>query len=229
MVAKDSTGTEIARAVTAEDGRYSLPLPRPGHTKVEFHRVGFDPVVVLDRVVAASEAVTLDAETGSTLVVMPTRGSSPTTCRVGGDTRYVEAMWNEVRTALLITQVGLARPAVTARWAVTDHRLAANQRDTTRFSLTRRTGALLGAFGSAVLNDVQRGGYVVSAGTDRLFRGLDVPTILSPWFRENYCLSATDDAPGTFQLAFAPRCASGTMSTSRGRSCLSADRWNSCS
>jgi len=168
-------------------------------------RVGYDPTVALDRVVAASEAVALDAEVGGALLVLPTRGPSPTTCRPGGDTRYVEAVWNEVRTALLITQVGLARPGVTARWVTADHRLAANQRDTTRFTLARRSGALTGAFGSPVLNDVQRGGYVVSAGSDRLFRGLDIATILSPWFRDNYCLSATEDAPGTFQLAFEPK------------------------
>jgi hypothetical protein len=205
VVAKDSTETEIARAVTAEDGRYALPLPRPGKTKVELHRVGYDPTVVLERVVAPSEAVALDAEAGGTVLVLPTRGSSPTTCRVGGDTRYVEAVWNEVRTALLITQVGLARPGVTARWAATDYRLAANQKDTVRYTLARRTGALLGSFGSPVLNDVRRSGYVVAAGNDRIFRGLDIPTILSPWFRENYCLSGTDDTPGSLQLAFEPK------------------------
>jgi hypothetical protein len=205
VVAKDSAGTEIARAVTAEDGRYSLPLPRAGRTKVELHQVGFDPTVVLDRAVAPSEAVALDAEAGRTLVILPTRSSSSTTCREGSDARYVEALWNEVRTALLTTQVGLARPGLNARWVAADHRLAQNQRDTTRYSLIRRSGALLGAFGSPVLNDLQRSGYVVSAGNDRIFRGLDVSTMLSPWFRENYCLTATDERPGTFQVAFAPK------------------------
>lgn len=205
VLATDSTGTEIARAVTAEDGRYALALPRAGQTKIALHRVGFEPTVVLDRVIAAGESVPLDAQAGVALLVLPTRGPSPTTCRVGGDTRHVEALWNEVRTALLTTQVGLARPGVTARWAVTDHRLAQNQRDTTRYSLIRRSGALLGAFGSPVLNEVQRSGYVVAAGTDRIFRGLDVPTILSPWFRDNYCLTATEDERGTTQLAFEPK------------------------
>jgi hypothetical protein len=203
LVAKDSAGTEVSRAVTAEDGRYLLTLPRAGHTKVELQRVGFVTTTILDRAVAASEAIALDTVAGTELMEFPSRDLvTDATCRSNA---YDDAMWNEVRKALLTTQVGLSRPGLQARWAVTDHRLARNERDTARFSIARKSGSLLGAFGSPVLNDLQRSGYVVSAGNDRIFRGLDLPAMLSPWFRENYCFTSNSETPGTFVVIFAPK------------------------
>ena len=40
---------------------------------------------------------------------------------------------------------------------------------------------------------------------DRIFRGLDVPALLSPWFVESYCFSAVEVVGGTLSLRFEPR------------------------
>ena len=207
LIGKDSSGAEIARAVTAEDGRFALVLPRPGFVRAEILRVGFAPTVILERAVTAGESVALNPVTTNSLIELPPRGATaPSSC--GGDAdgrRYVSVLLDEVRKALLSAQLGLSRPGVSARWAVTDHRLHGNGRDTSRFSIARRSGPLLSAFGSPVLGDLQRNGYVSVVGNDRTFRSLDIPALLSPWFSDSYCFTARDAAASLFVLRFEPK------------------------
>lgn len=206
VIAHDSSGTELARAVTADDGRYSLTLPRPGRITVRAERVGFDDFTILDRAVAPGEVVSIDTTTTASHRLLPTRGATPpSSC---GDDQsgkeYIAILFSEARKALLAMQLGLSRPGVTGRWASTSHRIAANGRDTARYDVHRKSGSLLGAFGSPVLGELQRSGFVVSAGTDRIFRGLDIPALLSPWFEESYCFTAVETSHAMLAVQFEP-------------------------
>ena len=207
VVAKDSTGAEVVRAVTSDEGRYALPLPRSATWRIEAHRVGFAPTVVVERVISGGEALTIDPVAGTSVTVLPLRGTtSPSSC--GGSPegqQYVSTLMGEMYKALTAAQLAAARQGVTARWAVTDHRLGANGRDTSRYAIIRRAGNPMAAFGTPVQAELQRSGYVVKAGQDRLFRGLDVAALLSPWFAESYCFTARDGNAGAFVIAFAPK------------------------
>jgi hypothetical protein len=207
IVAKDSTGTEVARAVTSDEGRYALPLPRSATWRIEAQRVGFTPTVVAERVISGGEALTIDPVAGTTIVVLPQRGSTPPNSCGGSPEaqRYINTLMGEMYKALTAAQLAAARQGVSARWAVTDHRLGPNGRDTSRFSIIRRAGNPMAAFGTPVQADLQRSGYVVKAGQDRLFRGLDIAALLSPWFAESYCFTARDGTASTFVLAFTPK------------------------
>ena len=207
VIARDAEGTDLARAVTSDEGRYSLTLPRPGDVRVTVQRVGYDDLIILDRTVSPGEVIALDTVAGAMNRLLPARGAAPpNSCH--GDERskaYVEHLLAEARNAFLAMQLGLSRPGVGARWAATNHRITANGRDTARFVLTRRSGSLLGAFGSPVLAELQRSGFVVSAGQDRIFRGLDIPALLSPWFAQSYCFTAVESSHATLSLMFEPR------------------------
>jgi hypothetical protein len=207
VIAQDRDGTDLSRAVTGEDGRYALTLPRAGAVKVIVRRTGFDDAVILDRAVTAGEVVSLDAPASASHRLLPPRGGTPpSSCGADAAGReYVAILIDESRKALLAMQLGLSRPGVSARWASADYRIAANGRDTARYNLARRSGALLAAFGSPVLADLQRSGFVVSAAQDRIFRGLDVPALLSTWFVESYCFSAVEVTGGGLALRFEPR------------------------
>jgi len=207
IVAKDSTGAEVVRAVTSDEGRYALPLPRSATWRIEAQRVGYNPTVVVERVISGGEALTIDPVAGTSVLTLPQRGSAPpTSCGGSPDAqRYVSALLGEMYKALTAAQLAAARQGVTARWAVTDHRLGPNGRDTSRFSVIRRAGNPMAAFGTPVQSDLQRSGYVVKAGQDRLFRGLDVAALLSPWFADSYCFTAREGNASTFVLAFAPK------------------------
>lgn len=207
VVAFDSAGAEIARAVTSEEGRFALPLPRPGMTRIEVQRIGYRPTIVLERALTAGETVAVEPVASATLVELPPRGSTPpTSCDGTPDgQRYVGILMEEVRKALIATQMNASRPGVTARWAVTDHRLAANARDTSRFMIARKAGTPAQAYGTPVQGELARSGFVVTAGKDRIFRGFDVPSLLSDWFRDNYCFTAREGSPSTFVVSFAPK------------------------
>jgi len=207
VVAKDSTGAEIVRVVTSDEGRYALPLPRSALWRIEVQRVGFAPTVVLERVISGGEAVSLDPVAGTRVVSLPARGAiPPSTCGGSPETqRYVRLLMDEMYKALTASQLAAARQGVTARWAVTDHRLGPNGRDTARFTISRRAGNPMSAFGTPVQSELQRSGYVVKAGQDRLFRGLDVAALLSPWFAESYCFTAREGNAGVFAIGFAPK------------------------
>jgi hypothetical protein len=207
VVAKDSTGAEVVRAVTSDEGRYALPLPRSATWRIEAQRVGYAPTVVVERVISGGEALTIDPVAGTSVTVLPQRGAtSPSSC--GGSPegqQYVSTLMSEMYKALSAAQLAAARQGVTARWAVTDHRLGPNGRDTSRYAIIRRAGNPMAAFGTPVQAELQRSGYVVKAGQDRLFRGLDVAALLSPWFAESYCFTARDGNATAFVLAFAPK------------------------
>jgi hypothetical protein len=207
VVAKDSAGTEVVRAVTSEEGRFALPLPRAGAYRVELWRVGFAPMLLVEKQFAGGETLTLEPTASATITSFPLRGAgTPNSCSESPESRaYVAAVMEEARTALLAIQLGVARQGVSARWAATDHRLAANGSDTARFSIARKQGNLLAAFGTPVLGDLQRSGYVVIAGKDRIFRGLDLGALLSPWFQEAYCFTAHEGSPSTLTVSFSPK------------------------
>lgn len=207
VVARDAQGADIVRAVTSEDGRYAVVLPRPGAVTIVVRRVGFDDAVILDREIAAGEVVVLDAPASGTHRLLPARGAaSPSSCGADRSGReYVNTLLDEARKAFLAMQLGLSRSGVSARWTSVSYRIAQNGRDTARYELTRRAGGLLGAFGNPVLAELQRSGFVVSAGTDRIFRGLDIPALLSPWFEESYCFSAVEVSGAVLSLRFEPR------------------------
>jgi hypothetical protein len=207
VVAKDSTGAEVVRVVTSDEGRYALPLPRSATWRIELQRVGFNPTVVVERVISGGEALTIDPVASTSVVALPLRGSvPPSSCGGSPDAqRYVSALMGEMYKALSAAQLAAARQGVSARWAVTDHRLGPNGRDTSRYTIVRRAGNPMAAFGTPVQADLQRSGYVVKAGQDRLFRGLDVAALLSPWFAESYCFTAREGNSQTFVLAFAPK------------------------
>lgn len=207
VLVRDSAGADLARAVTSDDGRFSLALPRPGAVSVTVQRVGFDDVTILDRVVAAGEVITIDTVAGALNKLLPARGAAPPNSCIGDPQSklYVQLLLAEARKALLAMQLGLSRQGVSARWAAVEHRIAANGRDTARFVLNRRSGALLGGFGSPVLAELQRTGFVVTTGQNRIFRGLDVPALLSPWFTDSYCFTAVESSYATIALMFEPK------------------------
>jgi len=207
IVAKDSSGAEVTRAVTSDEGRYALPLPRSAAWRIELHRVGFNPSVVVERVISGGEALAIDPVAGTSVISLPQRGSVPPSSCGGSPEgqRYVSILMGEMYKALTAAQLASARQGVTARWAVTDHRLGPNGRDTSRFSVIRRAGNPMAAFGTPVQTELQRSGYVVKAGQDRLFRGLDVAALLSPWFADSYCFTAREGSASSFVLAFVPK------------------------
>lgn len=207
VVGKDSAGAEVARAVTSEGGRFALPLPRAGTYRIELLRVGYAPMLLAEKPFAGGETLTLEPTASGSLTAFPLRGTgTPNSCSNSPESQaYVAAVMEEARKALLAIQLGVARPGVTARWVATDHRLAANGSDTARFSIARKQGNLLTAFGTPVLGDLQRSGYVVVAGKDRIFRGLDIGALLSPWFQESYCFTTHEGSPSTLTVSFTPK------------------------
>ncbi len=207
VVAKDSTGAEVARVVTSDEGRFALPLPRSATWRVEALRVGYLPTVVVERVISGGEAVSVDPEVGTSVIVLPNRGATaPSSCSDSPDAqRYVGILMGEMYKALSAAQLAAARQGVTARWAVTDHRLGPNGRDTARFSIARRAGNPMSAFGTPVQSELARSGYVVKAGQDRIFRGLDIAAMASPWFADSYCFTAREGNANAFVIAFAPK------------------------
>lgn len=207
VVAFDSTGAEIARSVTSEEGRFALPIPRPGMTRIEVQRIGHRPTIVLERTLAAGETISVEPVASATLVELPPRGSTPpNSCGGSPDgERYVRILLDEARKALTATQMNASRPGVSARWAVTDHRLAANGRDTSAYLISRKSGTPAQAYGTPMQAELARSGFVVTAGKDKIFRGFDVAALLSPWFLENYCFIAREGSPTTFVISFAPK------------------------
>lgn len=206
VVAKDSTGAEVVRAVTSDEGRYALPLPRSATWRIEAHRVGYNPTVVVERVISGGEALTIDPVASTSVVSLPQRGSTPPSSCGGADAqRYVSILMGEVTKALTAAQLAATRQGVSARWAVMDHRLGPNGRDTARFSVIRRAGNPMAAFGTPVQAELQRSGYVVKAGQDRIFRGLDVAALLSPWFAASYCFTVREGNSATFDISFTPK------------------------
>jgi hypothetical protein len=103
VVLLDLQGQEVARALTAADGRFSLTAPRPGRYRLRSERIGYVAFVAPAFTLDPGQTLTHPlAVTALAVQLTAVEVTGRTTCRVNPDRAQTTTaeVWGEVRKAL---------------------------------------------------------------------------------------------------------------------------------
>ncbi len=208
VIATDSAGSQLARAIAGPDGTYRL-TPRARATRIQAVRIGFRPRTF--EVPAALGDATVDI----TLAAIPTLleqvhvVADKAACPPRADADAAAALYEQARAALLATVVAReANPAMVTRLAF-DRTLDANGvrplSQTVRMETADRATVSFNAVQDAA--DLARRGFARDSAGHRTFLGPDADVLLDDSFAAAYCfrLAPPDRTqPSLVGLAFTP-------------------------
>jgi hypothetical protein len=202
----DSTGTEHGQVLSDALGRFVLRADGPGdyfmRTRVVGYRRWESPTFSLARgesivrridltlVPVTLPELTVEAE--QTCVVRPEEGLA------------AAALWEEVRTALEVTQLTIDRRRYRFRTLLTTEEF--NRYEAPVAVETRQgVGYTAMGFGSASAQDLQQHGFVRSTGVGPVYFGPDAQVLVSDVFLDHHCFRVKHDSRGgTIGLMFEP-------------------------
>ncbi len=206
IVLLDSAGAEHSQVLSNALGRFVLRADGPGdyfmRTRVVGYRKWESPEFSLARgqtivrridlalVPIMLPELTVEAE--QTCVVRPEEGLA------------AAAIWEEVRTALEVTQLTIDERRYRFRTRLTTQEL--NQyKVPTSVATDQGVGYTAMGFGSASAEDLQEHGFVRSTGAGPVYFGPDAQVLVSDVFLDHHCFRIRrGDRDGTVGLAFEP-------------------------
>lgn len=193
VLAVDSRGGEVARALTGSSGRYTIDVPAPGRYHLRLLRIGYRP----------TEGPTLDVGAGradATTIVLSSREvvlaainvRDRRTCRVNADTGYaVSQVWDEARKAMLSTQLTSDDAPLVAQWIEYDRALDAGARLVKEQTVRVVAHPTTHAFKSRPADELAKDGYVIADGGGTSYFAPDADVLLSETFAATHCFRLT--------------------------------------
>lgn len=209
VLALDSRGAEVARALTGPSGRFLLHAPVMGRYRLRVLRIGYRP----------TEGPTVDAGTGTTdvarivfagrqVVLSAVNVRDRQTCRVSADTGYAVAqVWDEARKAMLSTQLTSDDAPLVAEWIEYDRVLDSTARLVREQHVRVLAHSTTHAFKSRPVEELAKSGYVVAEGGATTYFAPDAEVLLSELFAASHCFRLASPPAGQSQLigiAFEP-------------------------
>lgn len=234
----DSTGANVARALTGADGGFRLAAPRAGLYRVRTARIGFTPQVSAPIALTAGESRTLPLTLSFIAIGLDTlRVAAQSACRVERNNSGTSAfqVWDQVRTALSATALTTADQTFELTTLKYEREYAATAArgvrriDNEQRSMRREQG--MQPWRSAPIEQLRRYGYVVEqADGSAIYYAPDLDGLLAPSFLEDHCIKLVAGRDSTeVGVAFEPTRdrilipeIAGTMYVARGTARLRA-------
>jgi len=191
VVLLDEQGREVARALAAADGRFTLHAARPGAYRLRSERIGYVAFVSPPITVADGLTVTQRLAVGALGVELaPIVVTQRSSCQTRPDREQATAaVWEEIRKAL-------AAAAWTASQRVYQYRAATYERD---WDLARRRparevgdtqlGYSLAPFVSAPPGELAERGYIVPATDGVWYYAPDATVLQDSTFLATHCFA----------------------------------------
>lgn len=205
VVLLDSTGTAVARGATTSSGGFRLTAPHSGRVTLQVLRIGFRrwDSAPLELSAAAIErrtfAVPANAVVLPTVVVATRRRD----CEVRpNDQEAAAILLDEAAKTLELADETLSRSQL--RFHTVSRLVELGPDLTPQRLLNRSEGALTGwPVASAPVSSLKEHGFVqepttkhrIGADAGPTYYGPDPNVLLSPWFRDTYCLEAVPPRP----------------------------------
>lgn len=210
IVASDSAGNDIARALSGSEGGFSMIVPAPATYAMRALRIGFRPTQLAPvsvapgetkniRVVLAGAAVQL-----SEVRVQGGQGS----CRISADVgRFVGDLWEQARTVLMASTLSAGERPFEATLELYrqftpkgEHAIAAETLEVVRRTTTS-------GFVSVSAELLASAGYVTIAGSRISYHAPDANALLSPVFAATHCFDVKaggSEHPDWIGITFRP-------------------------
>lgn len=197
----DPAAKEIVRVLSNERGEYRLTAPRPGSYRVRTLRIGFQSVTTETIAIDAGDDIVRPIVlTGAAFALDTVRALGRNACRVvaGDSTSVIAALWDQVRSALLATQLTLSTRTIymtTLRYERTmdqrSQRIGAQSVDI-RADFARQP------WRSRTAVSLRRDGYVnTDADGIRTYYAPGLDVLLSDEFLEDHCLRIAPSSSDT--------------------------------
>lgn len=189
VVLLDEQGREVARTLTAADGRFSLRAPLPGRYGLRSERIGYVAFVAPQFTLQEGQTLTRHmAVTALAVQLAAVEVSGRTSCRVNPDrAQATAAVWGEVRKAL-------AAAVWTERQRTYLYRTVAFERDwdaSRRQLLAQVSDTVFGhwraPFASWPAADLARQGYIVVEAESIAYYGPDAVVLQDSSFLASHC------------------------------------------
>jgi hypothetical protein len=189
VVLLDEQGREVARTLTAANGRFSLQAPRPGRYRLRSERIAYVAFVAPPFTLEAGQTLTHQlAVTALAVQLAAVEVTGRTTCRVNPErAQATAAVWGEVRKAL-------AAAVWTERQRTYRYRTVAFERDWDagrREVHERVSDTLVGhspaPFASVPAAELAGHGYIVNDGDSIAYYGPDAVVLQDSTFLASHC------------------------------------------
>jgi hypothetical protein len=196
----DASNREVGRALTEADGDYRLTAPGPGTYRVRTLRIGYRSFVTDPIVLAAGDDVTRTIAVSTIAFTLDTvRAFGRNSCNVVArdSMSTVAAIWDQVRSALIATQLSLSRNLIYATSISYQRMLDARSQHVGSQSVNVRTEFARQPWTSLRPDSLRKVGYVFTTPDNaRMYYAPDLAVLLSDAFTEDHCFRiarASDD------------------------------------
>jgi hypothetical protein len=189
---------EVGRALTNERGEYRLTAPTAGSYRLRTMRIGFQSILTEPFALAAGEDVTRHLAVSTIAFALDTvRATGRNACKVlaNDSTSVVGAIWDQVRSALIATQLTQATRTIYAT-ALTYERM----QDVRSQRIGSQTFDVRGDFvrqpwRSLSADSLRKAGYVYTLeDSTRVYNAPDLSVLLSDEFIEDHCLRISKES-----------------------------------
>jgi protocatechuate 3,4-dioxygenase beta subunit len=209
VILVDPASKEVGRSLTDEGGEYRLVAPRPGTYRVRTLRIGFRSLLTEPIALAAGDDLTRRLAVSTVVFSLDTvRAVGRNTCKViaGDSTSVVGATWDQVRSALIATQLSFATRAVYSTGITYERTQDVHSQRIGHQTLDMKVGYVAQPWRSLPAATLRKSGYVYSLpDSSRVYNAPDLAVLLSDEFIEDHCLRvARNSTDGRLGIDFTP-------------------------
>ena len=192
VILVDAGSKEVGRDVTNEQGEYRLTAPGPGSYRLRTMRIGFQSLLTPPIILATGDVLTQRLAVSTLVFSLDTvRAVGRSTCRVLADdsTSVVGAIWDQVRSALIATQLSLATRTIYTTGISYERVVDVRSQRIGSQTLDVKSGFVAQPWRSMPAASLRRTGYVYTQpDSSRVYHAPDLLVLLSDEFIEDHCL-----------------------------------------
>ena len=192
VILVDAGSKEVGRDVTNEQGEYRLTAPGPGSYRLRTMRIGFQSLLTPPIILATGDVLTQRLAVSTLVFSLDTvRAVGRNTCRVLADdsTSVVGAIWDQVRSALIATQLSLATRTIYTTGISYERVVDVRSQRIGSQTLDVKSGFVAQPWRSMPAASLRRTGYVYTQpDSSRVYHAPDLLVLLSDEFIEDHCL-----------------------------------------
>jgi protocatechuate 3,4-dioxygenase beta subunit len=196
VILVDAGAREVGRALTNERGEYRLTAPRPGSYRLRTLRIGFQSLLtepfslVVDDDIIRHLAVSTVAFALDTVRAV---GKNPCKVVAGDSTSVVAAIWDQVRNALIATQLSFNTRTIYSTSITYQRMMDIRSQRIGSQSIDVKGEYVQQPWRSLSADSLRKVGYIYTArDSSRVYHAPDISVLLSDVFLEDHCLRIDD-------------------------------------
>ena len=192
----DAGAKEVGRALTNERGEYRLTAPRPGSYRIRTLRIGFQSLLTEPIALIVGDDITRRLDVSTVVFALDTvRALGRNACKIvaGDSTSVVAAIWDQVRSALIATQLSLGNRLIYNTSISYQRMIDIRSQRIGSQSVDVRAEFANQPWRSLSADSLRRVGYVYTMpDSSRVYHSPDLSVLLSDEFIEDHCLRIND-------------------------------------